>query len=555
MAENPKNPRHWRYTWVAQSHSPNLRLFLFDSGTSPRLHCKSLSVSLILEQSQLLITWVDDVDDRDEAKERDEVSLRVPVPRILIDAESPVNFRALDDHIEVKLVLLLPVDHPIVDSVLYSLGDTKDSAFESAGPLVMDSDVKLLSLMGKVDFYCRNCSNRLTREGLRNFSEMPSVNWREAADNWFGNCCCTFGGISEMMVAKYANSYSCSSGLCLLSATTVLLSKDDLEEGILSEINSIQEEELGSNLTFSVDLGKVERDSRRNQENSVCPENQCESELGIVCGQVDNTEPSRKADHGETYHCDIHLVDKASMPECCVLGSNDSCERFQLEQTITNATDLTPEKKFLLDGFLEDVFMARASNVSRNVKWIEFGCSKCSSLLGVYPSSSNSLIDGGVRFFKCYISTSSPVGGPADAFRKYTLDRMFTNQLVEYAKDELSFQVVVKDLTNKLPLFQIVILNPNTWCSTGLCSSDEDATADTCSRGELRPVVKVLFSDCGNSPDPHNRVMGKKKNIMDEVFILKKQGEKLMDLLNTANKFLPPSCSYLQGSPISSMWL
>lgn len=50
-----------------------------------------------------------------------ETSVRVPVPRVLIDPESPLNFRVFDDHIEVKLILLLAVDHPLVsnfDSIL-----------------------------------------------------------------------------------------------------------------------------------------------------------------------------------------------------------------------------------------------------------------------------------------------------------------------------------------------------------------------------------------------------------------------------------------------------
>ncbi|KAL1074155.1 hypothetical protein V6Z11_D11G270200 [Gossypium hirsutum] len=34
----------------------------------------------------------------------------------------------------------------------------------------------------------------------RNFVEMPSSDWREVADNWFGGCCCSFGGISEKLV-------------------------------------------------------------------------------------------------------------------------------------------------------------------------------------------------------------------------------------------------------------------------------------------------------------------------------------------------------------------
>lgn len=57
---------------------------------------------------------------------------------------------------------------------------------------------------------------------------MPSVNWRDAADNWFGNCCCSFGGASEKLVAEYVKSFTCVPGVCLLNATSVLLSKNDV---------------------------------------------------------------------------------------------------------------------------------------------------------------------------------------------------------------------------------------------------------------------------------------------------------------------------------------
>ncbi|VVB04171.1 unnamed protein product [Arabis nemorensis] len=506
MEQNPKTQRKWRYTWEAQSHSPNLRLFLFDSKTNPKAHCKRLDVTLNLEKSQLLVTWIGDEDDGS----KEVVSLRVPVPRVLLDADSPVNFRALDDHIEVRLVLLLPVDHPLVSD--FNLVSDSVGIGEKSAPLVLGYDLKSLSSMGSVHFNCRNCSTRLTKKALFDFSEMPSINWRESADNWFGNCCCSFGGISEKMVANYTNSYTCSSGLCLLSATTVLLSKDDLIECVWSGI----ENRFESSLALSCDHGGVESGSDGH-------ENGGENILGLACGQIDDSS-----------------MRKVLMHECCVHDSSDSSESFQLDQ------QLTLDKKFLLDGFLEDVFMAKASNVSKNVEWIEFVCSDCSSPLGAYPSSggenNDKPIDGGVRLFKCYISTSSVSGESSDVFRKYTLEKMFTNQLTECAKEELSFHVLVKDLTTKSPLFQIVILNPNSWSSTGLCSSQDEQG----STSELSPVVKVLFSDCDSSVV---------KKIDEEVYILKGQGEELIELLRNASKFLPSSCSYLQGLLVSSMHL
>lgn len=157
------NPRKWRFTWEAQSQIPTFKLLLFnpDSNTKPSTQCHDLKVNLLLQESLLTLTWF-------EAGA--EVSLRVPIPRVLVDPESPLQCRALDDHIEVKLVLLLPVDHPILtslDSVL-NLSDDESRRRESpcpdySRPLSMESDVESLSSAGEVQFYCRSCSTQLTR--------------------------------------------------------------------------------------------------------------------------------------------------------------------------------------------------------------------------------------------------------------------------------------------------------------------------------------------------------------------------------------------------------
>lgn len=70
------------------------------------------------------------------------MSIRVPVPPVLIDAESPPNFRAFEDHIEVKFVLLLPVDHPIIlnfDNVLDFSEERGNSNSKASKSLSMDS--------------------------------------------------------------------------------------------------------------------------------------------------------------------------------------------------------------------------------------------------------------------------------------------------------------------------------------------------------------------------------------------------------------------------------
>ena len=128
-----QNPKKWRFTWETQSQSPNLKLFLFNSQSKPSVH--HLQAQLYLSKSHLLVTFT-------ENEETSEVSIRVPIPRVLIDPESPVNAKASDDHIEVKLVLLLPVDHPLVSTFdLLNLSDEseRNEDLDLLKPLIMDS--------------------------------------------------------------------------------------------------------------------------------------------------------------------------------------------------------------------------------------------------------------------------------------------------------------------------------------------------------------------------------------------------------------------------------
>ncbi|XP_061953519.1 uncharacterized protein LOC133675962 isoform X4 [Populus nigra] len=169
--------------------------------------------------------------------------------------------------------------------------------------------------------------------------------------------------------------------------------------------------------------------------------------------------------------------------------------------------ELRINQRSFLNGFLGDAFTARSYNLSTDIEWKQFVCSQCSSLIGAYPCANGDMpVDDGVRLFKCYISTSLPVGGPADLFRKYTPERMFTSQLVESAKDELSFRTVVRDLRTKSPMLQIVLVNPNSWCCSGDCL-DTKSNTDSVLKLDLHPVIKVLFSDCSSNTESQLRVL------------------------------------------------
>ncbi|XP_058227839.1 uncharacterized protein LOC131336142 isoform X2 [Rhododendron vialii] len=532
------NPRKWRFTWEAQSQIPTFKLLLFnpDTNTKPSTQCHDLKVNLLLQQSLLTLTWF-------EAGA--EVSLRVPIPRVLVDPESPLQCRALDDHIEVKLVLLLPVDHPILtslDSVL-NLSDDESRRRESPSPdysrpLSMESDVESLSSAGEVQFYCRSCSTQLTRS-LRLFSEMPSTNWREVADNWFGACCCSFGGVSEKLVINYATSYGSPPGVCLLSTTFVLLCKDDLVDCkfLLSHRNEQHESET---VVTAYKCLKGMLDNGSNQERVAgCDNYHKDSML-----RFDENLSCSDRDEGHKLTNEIG--------DCCSSQVSGSLPK---EHKTATYVELLENQKSFVNGFLGDVFMARSSNLSKDVQWFEVLCPQCSSLLGAYPSGNDHVpLDGGVRFFKCYISTCLPVGGSNDLFRKYSLERMFTNQLLENAQDELSFRTVVRDLQTRSAMLQIIVLNPSSWCCSGYCLGTEKTT-EPVAQVALFPSVKVLFSDCCSSNKSEFRMIEEwvTKNEVDEVFMLAHQIKELIKCLELAKDRYPLSYASIQGLMLSSM--
>ncbi|XP_057952583.1 uncharacterized protein LOC131146805 [Malania oleifera] len=564
------NPRKWRFTWEALSHNPTLRLLLFDSHTKPADQCKNLSVDLNIQQSLLLVSWLEDV----------QVSLSVPIPKVLVDVESPISFRALEDHIEVKLVLLLPVDHPIVsnfDSLLNNL-----SAYNSQGedelsneslPLSLDSDLKSLTSKGGVHFHCRNCSTKLTKRPIRIFSETPSVNWREVADNWFGACCCSFGGISEKLVTRYADLYKCEESMCLLNNTSVLLSKDDLLECKFADWDKVTKYE--SEPCPPIDNGPVEaaRVSGGNHGTAECYDNDFAGESCFLHHKkeipAENAvcEVSEKEIIVDNLSCTFTETEfsKNMVPaQCCIDMMNLVVDHgskicthvtpeFLEEQELKKTTELPENQRSFLNGFLGNIFMARASNISKDIQWIEYFCPWCSFSLGAYPCvNGNAPLDGGVRLFKCNISTCFPVGGSDDIFRKYTLERMFAYQLLESAKDELSFRTVISDLKTKSPMIQVVLVNADSWCCSGyaLCA---EGNMEPLPKINLHPIIKVLFSDCSNNVESQSRLIEEwvMKNLADEVYMLTHQIKELVVSLDSGRNIYPPSYGFLQGLALS----
>ncbi|KAL5063740.1 hypothetical protein RYX36_025477 [Vicia faba] len=536
--------KKWRYTWEAQSHTPILRLLLFPF--SKTLNHHNLTVHLHSPPTFLTLT----------SSSSSSLSLRVPIPNVLLDAELPPTLRSFTDHIEIKLVLLLPVDHPVLSELHQSSPLPQ--------PLLIEYDVDKLSSAGEVEFLCRTCRYHLTNKPIRNFVEMPSPNWREVADNWFGACCCSFGGISEKLVTRYVNSHTCAQGMCLLSSTSVTFCKDDLVKtdfpercGQLHGCGHVADD-FGIGVSEGIgNLGLTEE--RTSTCSDVCEVN-CSFDENARVANPGNGKLSDEPDCSDFARICLDLNDTehtTNIHSCCThltstLGDEDGEHHLSSNARKIETVEIVGNQKSFLNGFLEDVFMARSSNLTKNIDWHEFTCPQCTTLLGAYPCCEGCApVDGGVRLFKCYISTCLPVLGSGDIFSKYTMDKMFANRLVECADDESTFRFVVRDLKTKSPVLQIILLNLDTWSCSGYCFGAEEKDPDP--KLQLRPVIKVLFSDSEAATESQLRVIEEwaAKNSAEDIFMLTNQIQDVVNSLMSAKDIYPPSCASLPGLMLS----
>ncbi|XP_042434390.1 uncharacterized protein LOC122020500 [Zingiber officinale] len=586
-SENPSQ-RRWSFTWETLSYIPTLRLYLFHPDVDPSARCRNLAASLRLDQFVILVSWIEDGGGND-------VGLRVPVPRVLIDPSCRVDCRATSDHVEIKLALVLPLDNPAVSDLLGVLDPGSWDTASGAGgvsnrslPLSLDSDIKNLSA-GAVDFFCKSCSTKLTKQHLRQFVEMPSVNWQEVADNWFGNCCCSFGGASEKIVSQYVNKYDCSAGTCLLDSASIILCQDDLEgytiQDLLTGYPDHQNNEQASNgvridsangssycefaedvaaeaLDFSsckmggacIDLAKV-TPVQGDTDHVSFPKLTIDEMLSTedanflnlhsdyCCGKSEKhflDLPNTISSDGHCHNCDDKM--------CNVL--NHTSGGSMLGPSAMPSSQKWPHNKSLGGGFI-----VPTSNFSHDVKWVNVLCKNCSSLIGCNPSSrsANVPLDGGIRLFKFCISTCASIGRTGDIFRNHTLQRVFANLLLESAEDELSYRIIVRDMNSGTPMLLLVFLSSKSWSSSGYCMENVDR--GPLPSADLQPFLKVLFSDCSIDSKASARIIEdwSTRNHAEEVYMLTHLIEELTVYLKSAFYKLPPSCSSLQGMSLSSL--
>lgn len=290
--------------------------------------------------------------------------------------------------------------------------------------------------------------------------EMPSVDWEDVADNWFGGCCTSFGGAGEKLVSQFISAYGLLEGTSLLDATSITVETDYLEADLVAQVAgpavsrdfvALKEAILDASVENDHTTGKIKLNNSeeqakttatyaqqpiiseeghtvsRSETNGVSPQtNQSvTSQMGTDTNNVyfeksendccvENMEKSKK-------EVDLSPVDLGHC--CCVNGYSEKAEDNLSQLSLgnekrQNMLEIKRDYKLTKTISLGSSFVVKASNLLNDFVWVELLCGRCSSPLGSYPSQCSLVpADGRVRLFKCYTSTEIPVTGPHDVFR------------------------------------------------------------------------------------------------------------------------------------------
>ncbi|KAM0837290.1 hypothetical protein ACQ4PT_061766 [Festuca glaucescens] len=477
--------RQWRYTWETLAHLPLLRLYLSHPALSAAAPVSGLCADLRLDASLLLLSF--------SLSGAGTVSLRVPVPRVLVDPSAPPECRAAGDHLEVRLTLVLPVDHPVVAAAF--------PGADPPAPLSLRDDLKSLS-SGDVHLYCKTCSARLTKQPLRNIVEMPSLDWEDVADNWFGGCCTSFGGASEKLVSQYINAYGRLEGTTLLDATSIIIEKDYLEIDLVSRIdNSVPSidfvalQEAMSNVTLESD----HTTDRINSEEA-CPEKETDSShvqpsLLLEEGPcINNTERTNENNGGTP--------------------SSDQCGTIQLDTGVdVNSENSTSEP-----------CINNTERTTENNGGI-LSSDQCGTVELNNSVDVNSTSD-------CFVENMEQTSQEADSF-------LMLCRMGGFGYSNATHP-------------QTFLLGVLMMCSGYCYENDTDGSHGT---ADLQPTVKLLYSNCSNASEADLRTIEEwsSKYRAEQLYMMGHQIDELTECLSSAMDKFPLSCSSLEGMSLSCL--
>lgn len=270
----------------------------------------------------------------------------------------------------------------------------------------------------------------------RRVIEVPSLDWREVSEHFYGNCCCaSFGAQAELLAARFQQLLTSSQGTCLVASTTCIVHKGDvitsegdrdaLSEPVaanhigvetshvhISDCEGRKEKAIGSSKTNSCAGDHFDSNGSEHHSNKLAVT--LESELnhhqnggdgrttGSVAEEIQEVYVSGNKVSPGGFESKTH-EDTAEEPYCSSSCSRNSAssEFFSLKE----GKEASPES-------LGNGFMTGSQN--EVLDWDPFFCRSCSSLIGARRVDSSK---NGLQFFKCKISTHESVLSSSNIFR------------------------------------------------------------------------------------------------------------------------------------------
>ncbi|KAL3688774.1 hypothetical protein R1sor_015083 [Riccia sorocarpa] len=600
--------RSWRFAYEALTHVHSMRLFLFNPTLTFPLRCQSLRAFLqptspFSSSPVVVCRW--------SSPEGESHTVYVPMPFCLIDHSAPFVVQCRADFIEVKLKLL-PFGGSFLDGLTF-LGfshrgipimrdgtQQTDAQKRDEAPFSLASDAELLASKPDVSFYCRSCCAKLTSRPLSRVLELPSMEWRELADHWFGTCCCSDGAKTESLVAQFQQLMTPARGLCLVGSTICIIHSDDLNtgEGSSGSGGKVDAgEELPRSAVIIPEIIKkpinptVARSSQRLVVGEGPAALATEASETDFCGSEVTSLGTEDDVSVESKHA-TYQEESLNSDDAVGLGGEDHSMGEVVEQAHDCATHCASRHGAKVPLAVADSgagtkpmangFMSGPSAASNSPTWIPVHCNSCSSLVGVTSKE-----EGGIQLFKCHVSTDESGGGPEDIFRYHTLERVFCNELLVNTESNSSYRYIIRGANTKVPLLQLVLLNHESWNCSGSClgevSSASDDGHDSSRTKEaslyleddddyeednymvsspetellvgagkeefppafLEPVMKVLYLDISNfSPEDMSAVEEwAEKNQADDIYMLESEILSLTKSLHENERRFPASCA------------
>ncbi|XP_024541407.1 uncharacterized protein LOC112350074 [Selaginella moellendorffii] len=470
----------WRFLYEALLRISSLRLLLTKDLVAPSVSCnRGLKASLGRFSSclELVCEW------QSERECGKRVVLRVPLPLCPVDHGAPVEAVAREDHIEVKLRMVSGGASFLLSSEMGMLPSTNESS-------------ELASRAPEIILGCRACKAAITRGGFESVLELPSVDWREATDDWFGVCCCGSSIRTESIVAGFEKNVTASHGKLLVGNSTCIVHASDLCQAsppVDSACDRAQEKE--------------------------------KSEAGALEVEVNgDTNQGNHRQHTSVFRGHQHDV-------CC---EKNDCVTTREEHTSG-------------PGFYD--FLKGPVEPMNSGTWQPFNCLECSSLIGVFlEPNEGQTPKPAVHLFKRHILAAENTL-TKESFRHHTLEKDFTKELVSRAEQDSSYRYVVRGLRLKRPMLQVVLVNENSLVFSGAVVDSKRQV----SLGSFTPAASAMLQDCSEFEEHELTIVEEwcTRHNVDDIFLLEEEIAMLLTTIRANQEFYPASYSVNQGFRLS----